>query len=74
MKLFIIAVDCSGGGNFVVLADTVEEAMDFIRPQYFGDQIEDDYHVTCIEREITEKGILMDDNTDTDYVVTGSED
>jgi len=73
MKLYNIKVDCSGGGDFIVLADSPEEALDFIRPQYNGDWIEDDYYVTCIEREITEKGILIDDNTDPDYVIKGSE-
>jgi len=55
--LYRIQVDLSGGGDFVVLADTYEEAVDFIRPHYTVDLEEDDVHVE--ERDMDEPGVVL---------------
>ena len=62
MKIYNVVVDISApGGNYIVVADTKEEAVDFIRPEYNITLDDEDVEVQeYLDLENPEKGILFE--------------
>ena len=58
MKAYQIQVDLTGGGNFIVLAENMNEAIDYIR-SFYTVEIEEDDLLMVDEREIDEPGVLF---------------
>ena len=57
MKLYRVQVDTSGGGDFIILANSREEAIDFINPEYHGNVR--DYFIQVSGYDLDEAGVLI---------------
>ena len=58
LKLYRVRVDLIDGGDWLILADSAEEAVKLVEPKYLDDLEEDDIIVQ--EFELDEKGVIIE--------------